>query len=173
MKTIVIFNSQTGFTRRYAEWIDEATGADFMELSLAKQKDLTAYEAVIFGGWACGGGIRNLSWFKKNMVNWQDKKLIVYCVGASPIENPQIEPALRHNFTDEEFKRVNVFYCPGGLNYGKMKAPSRLMMKMFLKTMTAKKNKTEMEREMIRMLSSSYDISDRKYIEPIIKCLAQ
>ena len=26
---------------------------------------------------------------------------------------------------------------------------------------------------MIRMLSSSYDISDRKYIEPIIKCLAQ
>lgn len=51
MKTIVIFNSQTGFTRRYAEWIAEATGADFMELSLAKQKDLTAYEAVIFGGW--------------------------------------------------------------------------------------------------------------------------
>lgn len=50
MKTIVIFNSQTGFTRRYAEWIAEATGADFMELSLAKQKDLTAYEAVIFGG---------------------------------------------------------------------------------------------------------------------------
>lgn len=49
MKTIVIFNSQTGFTRRYAEWIAEATGADFMELSLAKQKDLTAYEAVIFG----------------------------------------------------------------------------------------------------------------------------
>ena len=133
MKTIVIFNSQTGFTRRYAEWIAEATGADFMELSLAKQKDLTAYEAVIFGGWACGGGIRNLSWFKKNMVNWQDKKLIVFCVGASPIENPEIEPALRHNFTDEEFKRVNVFYCPGGLNYGKMKAPSRLMMKMFLK----------------------------------------
>ena len=57
MKTIVIFNSQTGFTRRYAEWIAEATGADFMELSLAKQKDLTAYEAVIFGGWACGGEI--------------------------------------------------------------------------------------------------------------------
>ena len=65
-----------------------------------------------------------------------------------------------------------MFYCPGGLNYGKMKAPSRLMMKMSLNN-DRKKNKDRMEREMIRMLSSSYDISDRKYIEPIIKCLAQ
>ena len=28
MKTIVIYNSQTGFTKRYAEWIAEAAGAD-------------------------------------------------------------------------------------------------------------------------------------------------
>ena len=98
MKTIVIFNSQTGFTRRYAEWIAEATGADFMELSLAKQKDLTAYEAVIFGGWACGGGIRNLSWFKKNMVNWQDKKLIVFwtCTPGRPEPGTASSPSLRN-----------------------------------------------------------------------------
>ena len=51
MKTIVIYNSQTGFTKRYAEWIAEATGADCVELSAAKKKDLAAYEAIIFGGW--------------------------------------------------------------------------------------------------------------------------
>ena len=27
MKTAVIYHSQTGFTRKYAEWISEATGA--------------------------------------------------------------------------------------------------------------------------------------------------
>ena len=27
MKTIVIYTSQTGFTKRYAEWISEASGA--------------------------------------------------------------------------------------------------------------------------------------------------
>ncbi len=42
MKTIVIYNSQTGFTKRYAEWITEATGADLLELSTAKKKDMTA-----------------------------------------------------------------------------------------------------------------------------------
>jgi flavodoxin len=40
MKTIVIFNSQTGFTKRYAEWIAEAAGADCLELSAAKKKGI-------------------------------------------------------------------------------------------------------------------------------------
>ena len=33
MKTVVIYNSQTGFTRRYAQWIAEAAGAGCLELS--------------------------------------------------------------------------------------------------------------------------------------------
>ena len=45
------------------------------------------------------------------------------------------------------------------------------MMKMFLKTLKAKKDKTKEEQEMIKMISSSYDISDKKYIEPILQCL--
>ena len=36
MKTLIIYNSQTGFTARYAQWMAEATGADRMELKEAK-----------------------------------------------------------------------------------------------------------------------------------------
>lgn len=172
MKTIVIYNSQTGFTKRYAEWIAEATGADCFKLSVAKKKDLAAYETIIFGGWACAGGIRKLSWFKSKMDQWQDKKLIAFCVGASPIDSPEIDPALKRNFTESERKKISVFYCPGGLNYEKMPALSKLMMKMFVTMLKAKKSKTEADREMIKMISASYDISDRKYIEPILNCLS-
>ena len=171
MKTIVIYNSQTGFTKRYAEWIAESTGADCLELADAKKKDLTAYEAIIFGGWACAGSISKLSWFKNNIDKWADKKLIAFCVGASPIENPEIEPALKQNFTESELQKVSIFYCPGGFNYEKMSAPSKLAMKMFIKALKAKKDKTETEQEMVKMISSSYDISDKKYIEPILECL--
>lgn len=171
MKTVVIYNSQTGFTKRYAQWIAEATGADCLELSEAKKKSMATYEAIIFGGWACAGGISKLSWFKNNIDKWSDKKLIAFCVGGSPIDNPEIEPALKQNFKESEFKKVNVFYCPGGFNYEKMSTPSKLMMKIFIKTLKAKKNKTEEEEVMIKMISSSYDISDKKYIEPILECL--
>ena len=173
MKTIVIYNSQTGFTKRYAEWIAEATGADCLELAVAKKKDMSTYEAIIFGGWACAGSISKLSWFKSNIDKWTDKKLIAFCVGASPIENPEIEPALKQNFSESELKKVNIFYCPGGFNYEKMSAPSKLAMKMFIKALKAKKDKTETEQEMVKMISSSYDISDKKYIEPILDCLKE
>ncbi len=173
MKTIVIYNSQTGFTKRYAEWIAEAAGADCLELPDAKKKDLSAYEAIIFGGWACAGGISKLSWFKNNIDKWADKKLIAFCVGASPIENPEIEPALKKNFNESELQKVSIFYCPGGFNYEKMSAPSKLAMKMFIKALKAKKDKTKEEQEMIKMISSSYDISDKKYIEPILECLKE
>ncbi len=171
MKTVVIYNSQTGFTRRYAQWVAEAAGADCLELSKAKGKSLDEYEAVVFGSWACAGGISKINWFKGNMDKWTNKKLIAFYVGASPIESPQIEQCLKNNFNESQMKKVSVFYCPGGFNYEKMSAPSRLMMKMFIKSLKAKKDKTEEEQEMIKMISSSYDISDRKYIEPILRCL--
>ncbi len=171
MKAVVIYNSQTGFTKRYAQWIAEAAGADCVSLSEAKQKSMEAYDAVVFGSWACAGGVSKLGWFKGRMDQWAGKKLIVFCVGGSPLESPEVAPALKKNFSDQEWERVSVFYCPGGFNYEKMSALSKLMMKVFLKTLERKRGKTEEEEEMIKMISSSYDISDRKYIQPILELL--
>ena len=171
MNTIVIYHSQTGFTKRYAQWIAEAAGAECAEFSAAKKKDFGMYGAVVFGSWACAGGISRLGWFKSNIDRWRDKKLIVFCVGASPMEAPDLETNLRRNFTEAELNRINVFYCPGGLNYEKMPVPSKLAMKTLIAVLKAKKNRTKAEQDMVRMISESYDISDRKYIEPIIKCL--
>lgn len=171
VKTIVIYHSQTGFTKRYAQWIAEATGADCLPLSAAKKKSMEPYEAIVFGGWACSGSISKISWFKDNIDRWADKKLIAFCVGGSPIDNPEIEPALKQNFTESQLKKVSVFYCPGGFNYEKMSASSKLAMKIFIKMLKAKKDKTEAEQEMTKVISSSYDLSDRKYIEPILNCL--
>lgn len=168
MKTIVIYNSQTGFTRKYAHWIAKKANADCIEYSKVKGMDLSGYDAIVFGGWAIAGSISKLKWFKKNLSKWAGKKLVVFCVGASPADNPEIEETLPKNFSKEELKIVKWFYCPGGLNYEKMSATSKMMMKTFVKLLNAKKDKTEKDIEQIRMMSSSYDISDAKYIEPII-----
>ena len=111
MKTIVFYTSQTGFTKRYAQWIADAAGAECLELSKAKKKDLTSFDAIIYGGWACAGGISKLGWFKSNLDKWENKKLIVFCVGASPENSPEVAPALRQNFSDSEWNKVSVFYC--------------------------------------------------------------
>lgn len=165
---IVIYNSQTGFTKKYAQWISEALECESVALSEVSKRNFEQYDTIIFGSWACAGGISKLKWFKNNLKKWNDKKLAVYCVGGSPIENPEIEVAMQKWFTEEEHQKVKTFYCPGGFNYERMSGTSKLMMKMFVSALKAKKNQTEAEKLQAEMMSQSYDISDKKYIEPIV-----
>lgn len=171
MKTLVIYCSQTGFTAQYAQWIAQALGANLVSLAEAKRTDTAPYNAIVFGSWVRAGGVSKLGWFKGHLTQWRDKKLVVFCVGASPMDSPDIAPALRRTFSGPQWKGVQAFYCPGGLNYEKMSLPSRLMMKLFAKTVSRKKDKTPAEKEMARVIAASYDISDREYIEPILNCL--
>ena len=44
-----------------------------------------------------------------------------------------------------------------------------MAMKMFVSSQKRKKNQTEDEKKMVEMISSSYDISDKKFIAPIVE----
>ncbi|MGN1085193.1 MAG: flavodoxin domain-containing protein [Lachnospiraceae bacterium] len=171
MKTIIVYYSQTGFTKQYAKWLAEETAGECVALEQAAEKDFSEYDVIVFGSWCHAGLIKKLKWFKERMSRWEDKKKVVFAVGASPAGNPTTETALRNNFTEEEWGQLSVFYCPGGLRYEKMKGASKLMMKLFSKMMAGKKDKTEEEKVMAEMIGTSYDISDRKYVAPIAACI--
>ena len=67
MKSIVIYNSQTGFTKKYAEWIAEAAACECVEFKQAAKLNLADYDAIVFGSWCMAGSITKLTWFKKQM----------------------------------------------------------------------------------------------------------
>lgn len=172
MKTLVIYTSQTGFTKRYAEWITNRVKGDIINLNEAKKKNddfFTDYDAILYGGWAMGGSVVQLKWFLTKAVSWKEKKLAVFCVGASPLDRPDVEVSLHNLLDDTQREYIKAFYCQGGIDYSRMKMPSKLAMKAFAATMRKKKNPTEDEKIMAEMISHSYDISDEKYIEPIVE----
>ena len=170
MKSIVIYNSKTGFTKKYAEWISEAAGCECVNFKKGAKMDLSGYDAVAFGSWCMAGGIAKLAWFKKQMpaLAAAGKKIVVFAVGASPVESPEVAVAMRNAFTDEERDIAKIFYCQGGLDYDKMGWLSKKMLKMFAKMIASKKDATEADKKTAEMISHSYDISDKKYIEPIV-----
>ena len=176
MKTLIIYTSQTGFTKKYAEWISERMNGDLIDLKEAQKKSADYYkdyDAICYGGWAMAGTIVKVKWFLDKAVNWKDKKLAVYCVGGSPNDNPDVDAFLQNVLTEEQKKNIKIFYCQGGFNYERMKEPSRLAMKMFVSTLRNKKDATEKEKVMAEKMASSYDISDVKYIEPIVAYLLE
>lgn len=172
MKALVVYTSQTGFTKKYAEWIAKRLQADLMDVHDAKKKkksDFDSYDAIIYGGWAMAGKVIQSKWFLAKAPAWKEKKLALFCVGASPKENPDVEQSLKNLLTDEQRKYIRSFYCQGGLDYDKMKTPSKLACKALVSMLNKKKDATQKEKDMAEMLSHSYDISDEKYIEPIVE----
>ena len=63
------------------------------------------------------GEVTKLGWFKNQIaeLSSESKKIMVYMVGASPAESPDIPLAMERTFSGEEWKGVKNFYCPGGL----------------------------------------------------------
>lgn len=171
MKSVIIYNSQTGFTERYANWIAKELACEAIPFKEAKKQNFDQYDTIIFGSWCMAGSICEIAWFRKLMDQDKSKKYVVFAVGASPIENPEVEVALSKIVLDEHKDICRAFYCPGGLNYGKMKFVSRNLMKMFAKMVANKKDKTDVEKGMAEMIGKDYDISDPKYIEPLVEYL--
>lgn len=155
-----------------AEWISSRLNADIMTIQEAKKMKMDfydKYDAIVYGGWAMAGSVVSSKWFLQKTTGWKNKKLALFCVGASPEANPDIEEPLGKLLTDEQKQYIKVFYCQGGIDYSKMKLPSKLAMKAFASALSRKKNADSKEKAMAEMISHSYDISDEKYIVPIIQ----
>ncbi|MBQ8598013.1 MAG: flavodoxin [Lachnospiraceae bacterium] len=167
-KAIVIYKSKTGFTKRYAEWIGEALGCPAIPFKEAEMSDLNGYDTIIYGGGFYAGMISGIKWFKGNLPKWEGKQLLVFGTGASPNESPDIHKALKQNFTEEEWQKVKAFYMQAGLNYEKMSRGERMAMAVFRTMM--KKSAGE-DSEAYRMIQSSYDITDKELIKPLIESI--
>lgn len=170
MKTLILYTSQTGFTKQYADWIAEKTEGEVLPLTKVIKKPesfFDEYDAIVYGGWAMGGKIVKSEWFMEHVPLWSNKKLALFCCGATPQESPDIQPFLDSLFTIDQEKYAKAFYCQGGVNYKKMKLFSKLAMKAFVSMLKNKADKSQKEIDMMNMLSESYDITDRKYADAI------
>lgn len=172
MKTLVVYTSQTGFTKKYSQWLSDEMKADMYELKEVRKKDdsfYSDYDAIVYAGWAMASKIVKSDWFLSRAAGWKDKKLAIICVGGCPGDAPECEEMMKTILSEEQSSYINAFYCQGGFNYDKMNTASKLAMKMFIGSL--KKKPDEKSQTMAEMISKGYDISDVKYIRPIVSYL--
>lgn len=167
---IVFYESKTGFTARYANWIAEALGCEAVPWKERGGVSLDAYDTVIFGSGFHAGMIRNIKPFKALTAGMTDKKLVVFTTGASPADSPDVDGALRQNFTDAEWSAYKVFYLQSGLIYEKMNMADKAMMVIFRSMQKKAEGK---DSEAYQMVCKSYDASDKAFILPLVEYCKQ
>ena len=172
MAGLILYKSKYGATKKYAGWLSEETGFPCIETDKANHSDIANCDTVILGGGIYASGIAGLSFFKKNIKQLYGKRLIVFCVGASPADETVFRAIVEHNMTSE-LKGIPVFYCRGPWDLDTMSLKDRTLCAMLRKAV-AKKSPSEYEPWMTALMAAGdnkCDWTDRAYLNPILKAL--
>lgn len=170
MRTVVIYKSKTGFTKKYAQWIAEELSADIFDISEVTINMLTVYDIVIYGGSLYAVGINGVGLITKNIDKLKDKKVVVFATGASPPRDSVVSEVKGKNFTLAQQKYIKFFYLRGGFNYSKLNPFDKFLMTL-LKWKIKNKKKEELTTDEIGMLAAydkPVDFTRKKNIDEII-----
>lgn len=170
---IILYRSKYGATKKYADWICEATGFDTIEAVKADIRQMEQYETIVLCGGIYASGIAGISFFRKNYSRLKTKKIAIFCVGASPYDETAFEEVKAHNLKDD-LKNIPVFYGRGAWDQENMKFADRMLCKMLQKAVAKKdpKDYEPWERALISTDGKVCDWTDKKYLEPLLMFIA-
>ena len=172
MEHIIVYGSQYGSTRRYAEKLSEITG-----IPAASYKDapsLSGMKTIIYLGGLYAGGILGLAKTLRDFSLGDGQKLILVTVGLADPNEPEnqhnIRTSLQRQLLQELLDRAKIFHLRGGIDYQKLSFGHRTIMKLLYQSLrrTPLENQTVETRALIETYGKQVDFTDFSALEPII-----
>ena len=157
----IVYCSNTGSAKRYAELLSEKTNLPCIDIS--KRDSIPADEEIIFIGWIMAGALQGYKEAKETIGNIRT----VCGVGMMKGEKANEEVIAKNGITEP------YFFLPGDFDMSKLKGMYKMMMGMMLKMMKGKIKESgeEKGKEMIRMLEEGIILFDEKEIEKVVEFL--
>lgn len=175
MGSIIIYGTQYGTSKKYAEKLSEMT--EIKTACFSKVKNASAYSRIIYIGSLYAGGVKGLRQTVKGVsVN---AEIIIITVGlADPhdLENiANIREAVHKQIPGDLFKRATFFHLRGAIDYKRLNIKHRIMMSMLYKRVKKKPDDllTSEDRMMIATYNQIVDFVDYNSLEPIVDLIRQ
>jgi menaquinone-dependent protoporphyrinogen IX oxidase len=165
-KIAVIYKSQYGTTKQYAEWIAEALEARLYEASEVKPVQLMDFDVVVYGGGLYAGGIIGAKLVTKNPC----KSLVLFTVGLADPKITDYSEIIGKSLSPEQLPKTKVFHFRGGVDYSKLGFVQKRLMAMVKKSAEKKpfEERTGDDHGLIETYGKKIDFTDKAAIEPLI-----
>ena len=155
---VIVYESKTGFTRKYAEMLEAKTG--FKVFHVSEVSKVNPGEEIIFLGWIKVGRIQGLDEVRKYNV------VAVCGSGTARSPEPDIETVLGRN----NIQGMPFFYLRGGCKPLKeIKGIDRILLAMFVKILKMRKDKDEKTEEAIAIIENGFDGVKVENLEPLLE----
>lgn len=157
---VIVYESKTGFTKRYAEMLAAKT-----RLKVFHVKEISKInqgEEIIFLGWIKAGKIQGLNRVRRFNVK------AVCATGTARTAEPNVETVVARN----NIEGIPFFYLRGGcLPLKKIKGMDKIMLSMFVKMLKSRKEKDERTEEAIDIIVNGFDGVREENLEPLLEWL--
>ena len=170
---MVIYKSKYGSSKKYAQWISEATGFPCVSTKEADINEAANCDVIIVGGGIYASGIACTAFLKKNIGKLKGKKIIVYTCGASPYDEKSVNEIINKNMKDA-LEGIPVYYCRGSFDMKEMSFADRTLCGMLRKSLAKKdpKDLAVWESALLEATDNeAHDWADKSYIEPVLKAV--
>ena len=167
--TVIIYGSQYGTTKRYAEHLSEMTGIE--AVAFKEAKDIDKYDRVIFMGALYAGSVLGL----KNTVSKMSPKqeLVIVTVGLVDPTDPENIDYIRHSIKEripaDLYDETSIFHLHGAIDYSHLSLKHRMMMAVIhskLSKMPEEKLNTE-AKTILATYGKKEDFVDFKSLEKL------
>lgn len=159
---VIVYESKTGFTRRYAEMLAAKTGLKVFNVKEVSKVDKK--EEVIFLGWMKAGTIQGLNKARKHNQNIK----AVCASGTARSVEPNTEAVIARN----RIEGKPFFYLRGGcLPLKELKGMDKILLSMFVKVLKGRKDKDEVTEEAISNIENGFDGVKEENLEPVLQWL--
>ena len=169
MKTVVIYKSISGFTKKYAEWIAEELEADLLRLEKNDIYILLKYDIIIYGGSLHAVGISGVNIIKNNLTKLRDKNIIIFTTGASLPKESIVSEVKDSNFSVGEQKQIQFYYFRGGFDFNKLNFTNKILMTLLKWKIKLKRHKTPDEKGMLAAYSKPMDFTKKEKIKELLE----
>ena len=172
MEHIILYGSQYGTTRRYAEKLSEQTGIP--AASYKDAPDLSGMKTIVYLGSLYAGGVLGLMKTLRGFSLRDGQMLFLVTVGLADPNEPEnqdnIRASLQRQLPAELLDRAKIFHLRGGIDYQNLSFGHRTMMKLLYQSLrrTPLEKQTGENRALIETYGKHVDFTDFSALEPII-----
>ena len=170
---VIVYCSQTGFTKRYADWLAEDLEGEAVPYERRSVLDLAKTDVLVFCSWFHAASIKGAGWVKKVFRDYPGLRVVILATGATPMPcemwpASEIEAAFERVFPTSEFPDLAHFYCHGGFDYDRLGLPDKIAMRIFFRVNAKVADTDPRATEMLRVMGNGFDGTKREYLKSVI-----
>ncbi len=173
MKNIIVYGSNYGTTKQYANELSRRTNMKAISFKKVNQQ-INDYDNIIYLGALYAGGVLGMSKTLKKLNNISNKKIIIVTVGLSDptdeVNKNNIINNIKNQMPKKFFEKAKIFHLRGGIDYSKLNFAHKTMMKLLYNAVKnlPKEKLTAEDRAMIETYNKKVNFIDFSSLDEII-----